>query len=240
MGGFVKFMGQFGEIEELHVKDGGSWKQADQVWVKDSGAWKIWLGSEGLPAGWSEDAISTAVLHPDGSEYDAGTQSWTWRGAGDDLYSNNDRIVFVGKNQAGDFQLDMYLQTMILEGGNEGDLEQYAGVYLMARETLQKDSKQISIGSNPNANRLLQKRRFNNNATQETTFNTASNLPIYLRLVRIGSNLETFYSTDGSSYTKLGETLAFGTADLLVGVAISSHNDSDPDYLIATGTFTIT
>lgn len=234
--------GTWKEATNMYVKDGGTWKEVTNGSVNDSGTWKEFHApapTTALPSGWSEAAISTAVLHPTGSTYDAGT--FTWRGAGDDIWSNDDRCVFIYHNFEDGETLDAHVQTAIVEGGTQGDLEQYSGIYLMAREGLQKDDKQFCIGVNPNNNRVQQKRRWDNNATQESNTNPGSPyIPMYFRITRSAGVITTYYSQDGVTYTQLGEMPNIGTATWYGGMAVSSHDDATPDYIISTGTMSIT
>lgn len=228
-------------VNGIHVKDSGAWKEVQNAFIKEAGVWKethAVTPPSALPAGWTEAAISTAVLHPSGSEENAGT--WTWRGAGEDIWNKDDQIVFIYNTLSDGQQIDAYIQTLILEGGTTGDLEQYSGIYLMARQGLLPGDKMLAIGTNPNANRIQQKKRWENDFVQEANTSPGTYVGVYFRIVRSGGVITTSYSLDGTTYTDLGITPTIGTADWFAGIAVSSHDDATPDYIISTGTMSIT
>jgi len=199
--------------------------------------------SGALPAGWAEQALSTAVVHPTGTTYDNPSGIWTWRGAGDDLWGNDDRVVFIHSTMGENEQVDAHIQTMVLEGGAIGDLEQYAGIYLMIRESLANNAVQAAVGVNPNNNRVQRKYRTSTNqSTSEDNINPGGPyVPIYFRITRPGDGTALcFYSYDGITYTQVGTALTVGSSDWYVGIALNSHDDATPDFIIATGTMSIT
>lgn len=199
-------------------------------------------GGGGLPAGWTEVALSTAVSHPTGSTYDSGGDEWTWRGAGEDIWSNDDRCIYIYNTLSEGQQCDAYVETMVLESGNQAGLEQYAGMYLMLRETLDKNSKHTSVGVNPNNNRIQRKYRSSTNgSTQENNTSPGSPyLPVWFRIVRPGDGTAlAYYSQNGTDYTLLGTAFTVGTSDWYIGMAVNSHDDAAPDLMISTGTIAI-
>lgn len=190
--------------------------------------------------GFTEVAISTAVQHPTGSTYEGG-DNYIWRGAGGDLWGNNDQVVFIHKELGDNVTVDLYISAVDLISGDQAGIEQYAGVYLMARQTLANNAVHYSIGTNPNNIRVQQKyRATENQSTAESNAAENPSVPVWLRLERSGGVLTQSYSMDGTTYTQLGQTPTIGSDNWFIGVAISSHDDSAPDFISATGTLTIT
>jgi hypothetical protein len=65
-------------------------------------------------------------------------------------------------------------------------------------------------------------------ATAPTTSESGGTgaIPVWLRLVRSGSNFTGYFSTNGTSWTQLGTTASIGMpSTIAVGFAVTSHLD---------------
>ncbi len=189
---------------------------------------------------WNEIAFSSAVQYTAGLT-SLGGDNYNWTGGGEDIFGTSDDAVFYYKLLGDDITIDVYIEDISLITGDQVGIEQYAGAYLMVRESLDNDSVHYSIGTNPNNNRVQQKRRETTGAsTQETNFTQNPSSPLYLRTVRASGVLTQYWSTDDITYNQIGTTPTIGTGDWYIGVAIVSHDDSAPDLISAVGTITIT
>jgi len=95
-----------------------------------------------------------------------------------------------------------------------------AGV--MIRETLSAGSAQAFMLVSPSKGLAFQRRPVGGGASVNTAGGTGT-APYYVRLVRSGSTISAYRSTNGSTWTLVGtQTIAMG-ANVFMGLGVSSH-----------------
>jgi hypothetical protein len=156
---------------------------------------------------------------------------------GADIWGNTDQFYFVYDEQAGDFDFIARLESL-----SKGDLYSKAGI--MARETLNADSRHVYIMAFPD-NDL----RNNNNGGFEFQFRSAVggesfaiyppdytvNPPLFpvnfpdtwMRLNRVGDRFDSFFSLNGSDWKLYSSYTIKLASKVYLGIAVTSHNEVD-------------
>ena len=106
-----------------------------------------------------------------------------------------------------------------------------AGV--MIRESLAANARNAFMLVTPGADSCLSASRTTGGTTSRTT-GTSGTAPVWLRLVRQGSQFTGYLSADGTSWTTVGSATISMTSAVYVGLAVGSRVDST----LATAVFT--
>jgi regulation of enolase protein 1 (concanavalin A-like superfamily) len=167
----------------------------------------------GLPTPWvSQDVGSPAVAGS--ATFSSGT--FTVKGAGADIWRASDQFRFVYQPLAGDGQV-------IARVGSLQHTATWAKAGVMIRETLRADAVNayalVSAGGG-----LSFQHRAATGGTSVSVGTAGGAAPVWLRLVRRGSQFTASRSADGVTWTTLGTaTLSMGST-VYVGLAVTSHN----------------
>ena len=177
----------------------------------------------GLPTGWSSrDIGSTGVAGS--AAVSSGT--WTIDGSGANISGSSDEFHFAYQQISGD--VDIRVRVASFE-----DVHDWSKTGVMIRETLGGNARNAFMMVTPQRGRFLQSRSNQGGQTNRLTgFSGAA--PVWLRLVRQGSQFTGYFSADGTSWTTAGAATINMTAAAYVGLAVSSRVDSK----LATATFT--
>ncbi|MDD2710647.1 MAG: chitobiase/beta-hexosaminidase C-terminal domain-containing protein [Verrucomicrobiae bacterium] len=142
----------------------------------------------------------------------------TVKGSGSDIASIRDAGHFLSKVVSGDFEAVARVMSM-------DATHAWAKAGLMARESLEKDSRNVFMALTP-GNGLRFQYRANPAAGTSAISGGAADAPRWVKLRRLGRHLSGYASVDGVNWTFVGgATLAVG-AELRVGLAVSSHNNA--------------
>ena len=177
----------------------------------------------GLPTGWSSrDIGSTGVA---GSAA-VSSGIWTIEGSGANISGSSDEFHFAYQQISGD--VDVRVRLASLEA-----VHNWSKAGVMIRETLGDNARNAFMMVTPQSGGFLQSRSNQGGQTNRLTgFSGAA--PVWLRLVRQGSQFTGYFSADGTSWTTAGAATINMTAAAYVGLAVSSRVDST----LATATFT--
>jgi len=140
--------------------------------------------------------------------------------AGGDIGGTIDQFTFNHQLCPGDFDLSVQVAGLSLS-------DTWAKAGLMARESLNSNSRFVAALATPSLNGAF----FESRNTTGGTATSAGNFPVnypntWLRLQRIGSSFTGYGSYDGRNWRVLG-TATIGMSNLVyVGVAACSHNAS--------------
>ncbi|ACL76771.1 dockerin type I domain-containing protein [Ruminiclostridium cellulolyticum] len=120
---------------------------------------------------------------------------------------------------------DCTIQARIV---SESSTDALAKAGLMIRESLDTDSKNAFIALSKSNQIQYQYRAMTGGATASDA-SISGNAPVYLKLTRVGDSFEAFMSTDGTNWTKTGntQTIAMGSK-VYLGFASTS---TDPNKL---------
>lgn len=169
-----------------------------------------------LPAPWQTQDIG-AVGTTGTASGSSGT--FTVEGAGADVWGSADAFRYVW--QAIDGDVDVIARVVSVE-----NVAPWVKAGVMIRERLTADAPHafmiVSAGKG-----LAFQRRVATAGASTSTAAVAGTAPMWVRLQRRGNTITAYYSS-GSNWTLAGsETYAMGTS-VYVGLAVSSHNTSEP------------
>jgi hypothetical protein len=160
----------------------------------------------------------------------ASTATYTSNGlnvssAGNYIGGTNDQFNFEYQLQTGNFDV-----TVCLAGLGLSDLWAQAG--LMARASLDAGSPFAAALATPGMNGSFFAARATTNGLAVTSVASGSfpvNYPnTWLRLNRVGNVFTGFGSYDGTNWTQLGAVTIVMPAQIYLGLAVASHNTSQP------------
>lgn len=139
-------------------------------------------------------------------------------GGGNTLWGSSDQFHFLHRQVSGDF--DVRVRVASLVGGGSDPM---AG--LMARESLAAGSRHVFINARPTTVKL-NSRSTTDGTSSSTGSRTASYPNLWVRLRRVGNVFTGFVSSNGSSWTQVGQiTLAMPT-NLLLGLATVAKSNT--------------
>jgi phosphatidylserine/phosphatidylglycerophosphate/cardiolipin synthase-like enzyme/regulation of enolase protein 1 (concanavalin A-like superfamily) len=175
-----------------------------------------------LPSGWSNRDIG-AVGQLGSATESGGT--FTVQGAGADIWNTADGFHFVYGSLSGDGEVRARVAS--LQAGHH-----WAKAGVMIRESLTAGSRHAIMLVSP-ARGLAFQRRVQTSGISTHTDAGAGTAPAWVRLVRTGSRIDAYRSSNGSSWVFVGsETIAMNST-VYVGLALTSHDTST----LATATF---
>ena len=152
---------------------------------------------------------------------------------GTGIYNNADSFRFVYTQVTGNFDIAVQVTSLSAVTGA------YAQAGLMARATLDAASPDVAITASPSGGYRFKYRASASGAATTQTQTPASvnaerpSCRRVVRLTRVGNLFTTYYSTNGTTWTKLGSvtmTALSATTPIYVGMAVASNS--------ATGTTT--
>ena len=138
------------------------------------------------------------------------------RGAGADIWGTADAFHFVYQPLVGDGQIVGRVASV--EHTND-----WAKAGVMIRETLAAGSKHASLFVSA-ARGVAFQRRTTTGGTSVSAPGSLSTPPQWVKLTRAGSTIAAYESADGVSWRLVGTDDIAMTADVLVGLAVTSHN----------------
>ena len=165
-----------------------------------------------LPAGWTAADIGAPAV-AGSTQYASGT--FTVEGAGVDVWDTSDQFRYVYQPFTGDIEITS--RVVSLENTDE-----WAKAGVMIRETLAANAVQTSLVVTPAHGTNFYRRLTPGALTQPGPVGTVG-APYWVRLVRRGSTVTGFQSSDGVTWTAVG-TATMATATLYVGLEVTSHN----------------
>jgi regulation of enolase protein 1 (concanavalin A-like superfamily) len=165
-----------------------------------------------LPAPWlSQDVGGPAIAGQ--ASYSAGTFSLSAGGV--DIWGVADQFRFVYQPIDGDGQVVAFVGSM-----QSADAWTKAGV--MIREDLTAGSTNVMVSASAANGMVFQSRVSRGGVT--TSLKLAGTVPHWVRLVRSGSTLTGYHSTDGTTWTLMGSSTIAMATRVYVGLALVSHN----------------
>ncbi len=179
-------------------------------------------GGGGLPAPWqSQDVGSVGV--PGTASHAAGV--FTVEGSGADVWGAADAFRFVYRPLSGDGEIIARVTTL-------ENTDPWAKAGVMLRETLQPGSIYAMMAATP-ANGPSFQRRPTTGGSSFSTSGGGAAAPLWVRITRVGNSLSGYTSPDGLSWTLTGTDAIPMAADVLVGLAVTAHDNAT----LATATF---
>lgn len=153
---------------------------------------------------------STTIVNPD-TDFDI-------VGGGNSLWGVADQFYFLHREVSGDF--DVRVRVASLVGGGTDPM---AG--LMARESLSAGSRHVFANARPGTVKLNW--RTNTNGTSSSTGSASPAYPnAWLRLRRVGNVFTGFVSSNGTSWTQVGQVTLALPSNVLLGLATAAKSNT--------------
>ena len=175
--------------------------------------------------GWMCNDVGYGML-PGSQIYNSG--NWLLQGAGDDIARTEDQ--FHGVWQTLSFSGSVVARVTSIQKLND-----FTKAGVMLREGMDPGSPFYAIFATPDKGLVVEYREQQEGNAALNDFPLVTNLPIYLRVTRIGNVFNAYYSQDGANWIMLpGETKTMDLpTTLFAGLAMTSH----AELLLGTATF---
>jgi hypothetical protein len=175
---------------------------------------------------WTVNGADTLMLYfrgnPTAFAEAAGTI--TMSGSGTDIWDVADQFRFAGKSLTGN-------GTIVAKVESVDNTDPWAKGGVMIRESLDPGARFAAVYATPGNGVRYQARLLNlGAATSDTAVATAEQMalkmPVWIKMERVGSTFNGYYSTDGVKWTAMSwnpQTIAM-TNVVYIGLAVTSHN----------------
>lgn len=182
-----------------------------------------------LPTALTQDIGRGAGIDPlyAGTTFVGSSNSIEVLAGGTDIGNTNDGFRMVYLTSTGNFDVKTKVESLVR-------IDSFSKAGLMARETLNPDSRHIGIFATPSTNdngggvfQVLTRTATN---TAATTLASTSELPypVWLRLQRSGNTFISYYGSNGVNWVALNTNTPSSaySNSVLVGLATTAHNNS--------------
>ena len=149
--------------------------------------------------------------------YDSSTNSFIVEASGGDIGFTHDAFHYVFREISGDFESVAKIDSLIAE-------EDWAKAGLMIRDGFSPDSPYFGIFMAKNVG-IVHQNRYTNGAHSNWSKVDGVHTPFWVKLTRSGNIFRAFYSIDGSTWTLMEEENIPLSQTLLIGMALTSHEE---------------
>ena len=177
-----------------------------------------------VPSPWQTQDIGN-VGRDGGAIFFAGTNAFSVAGAGADIWGAADAFRFVYQPLTGDGQI-------VARVASVQNTNAWVKAGVMIRANLTSGSPQAMMMVTPGKNNNFQRRAAAGGASSGTAGAVVA-APYWVKLTRSGTTVTAYESSDGVTWGTVGTATIALPADVLVGLAVSSHSTST----VATATF---
>ncbi|MGH7970834.1 MAG: Ig-like domain-containing protein [Limisphaerales bacterium] len=165
----------------------------------------------GLPAPWQ-----TVDIGSPGATGSASVSNGIYIVTGAGAFGRgSDSFRFLYQPMSGDGEIRVRVNSLQNTGSS-------ARVGVIIRETLTTNSRYAFAGLSPDGTIRWQTRRSTSGRSSTTNSGTGTPPNIWVRLVRSGSTVTAYSSTDGSNWTQIGSTSISMAANIYFGFAVAS------------------
>ena len=170
-----------------------------------------------LPAKWTAADIGGPGI-PGGTVLAADAGSWTVNGSGGDIWGNADAFQFAHRALIGD-------GSIVARVISQQDTDPWAKAGVMIRSTTGAGSLHAFMALTPGNGAAFLSRAATGGVTTSVSAGGGA-APHWVKLVRSGNLFTGYGSTNGTTWTEVGNASVALSQDVLVGLAVSSHDDS--------------
>ncbi len=202
-------------VNAFDIDDNGTLSEVvfDNVTIEMSGSSST-PTCDPLPATWvNQDVGSTAAAGT--ACYSSDDAQFTINGSGDNIWNDDDAFQYAYQTLNGDGSIT----ARVVSQENTGD---YAKAGVMFRESLDSNSKHAMTSVTPTEGTRLQ---YRDGGGSGLINNPGYAAPIWVRLVRDGDTFTGYRSSDGVTWSEIGQhTVTMGTS-IHVGLAVTAFDD---------------
>jgi beta-lactam-binding protein with PASTA domain/regulation of enolase protein 1 (concanavalin A-like superfamily) len=177
-----------------------------------------------VPSPWLTQDIGTVGL-AGSAIFFAGTNTYAVAGAGADIWGTADAFRFVYQPLTGDGQI-------VTRVASVQNTNAWVKAGVMIRADLTPGSPQAMMMVTPGKNNNFQRRPAASGVSSSTT-GAAVKASYWVKLTRSGTTVTAYESADNVTWSTVGTATIALPADVLIGLAVSSHSTS----YVATATF---
>jgi len=172
--------------------------------------------STGLPPGWTDSDIGTPGL-AGSATFSSGT--FTVNGGGADIWGTSDNFHYASKSLTGDV-------TITARVASQQNTNAWAKSGVMIRETTAANSSYVSVFVTPSNGVNMQYRNGTGTSAVQLAQIAGPVAPYWVRLVRSGNTFTGFSSSDGVTWTQVGQISVTMASNALEGLAVCAHNNT--------------
>jgi regulation of enolase protein 1 (concanavalin A-like superfamily) len=159
------------------------------------------------------------------TEFDASKGQYRITGAGANIWAKEDQFQYVWREMSGNMAVTATMQFL-----GEGAAHRKAGI--MLRQTLDTDSPYIDVVIHGNGMPGIQWRNTKGDSTNMFDFPFDGPAKFKLQLVRNGGAITVSIAKNGAELQELGHTEVQLGGQVLVGLAVCSHNADASDTVV--------
>lgn len=152
-----------------------------------------------------------------GGSYSSANQVSTLKGSGADIWGTADAFRFAYQTLSGDGEIQARVTS-------QTNTNPWAKAGVMIRETLNANSRHVMTVITP-GNGVSFQRRSSTGGTSLSTTVAGPRAPYWVRVVRTGNSFSS-YRSDGSSWILMGSVTVAMSANVHIGLAVTSHNNT--------------
>lgn len=178
-----------------------------------SAANSITVNAPGLPPPWLNTDVGAVGTSGSASQ---SSGIFTVNGSGADIWGTADEFHYVYQPFSGDAEITARVNSVT-------NTNAWAKAGLMIRESLAAGSTHAAVYVTP-ANGISFQRRPTTNGISASTAATGA-APVWLKMTRAGNTFTASSSVDGIAWTTIGTVSITMTANVYVGMALTSHAD---------------
>lgn len=141
----------------------------------------------------------------------------TLKGSGYDIWRTADEFRYAYQPLSGDGEITARVKSL-------SPTNSWAKAGVMIRENLSHNSKNAMMAITPDNGALLQSRSVVG-ANSTSIHGPSVSAPNWVRIVRNGSTITGYVSSNGSSWNKVGSKTLSMAQNAYIGLAVTSHND---------------
>jgi hypothetical protein len=175
-----------------------------------------------LPPPWATGIVGNPSLAGSATY---GGSTFTVSGGGYDIWGTSDQFRFVYQPVTGDINIIARVSSVT-------NTNPWTKAGIMVRQSLATGSAHAAAFATPANGIAFQSRPTANGSSLHTSAGSGQ-APVWLKLERRGSTISAFRSTNGSTWTPIGQQTLTLPSTYYVGLAVTSHDNTRA----ATGTF---
>jgi hypothetical protein len=170
----------------------------------------------GLPPGWTDGDIGAPGI-AGSATFSNGT--FTVKGGGADIWSTSDHFNYASESIAGNV-------TITARVASQQNTNAWAKSGVMIRASRAANSAFVHVFVTPGHGVNMQVRRSTGASASQVAQVAGRVAPQWVRIVRSGNTFTGFTSTDGVTFTRVGQVTLTMTTNALEGLSVCAHNNA--------------
>ena len=140
---------------------------------------------------------------------------------GKSLGALRDEFHYLFQRKNGDSEIIAFINNFTCD-------YEWAKLGLMIREELEPGSRHATIGITPQNGSFFMSRAFPNSFSNQYVPNDEEEVPVWLKMTRMGNNFSGYTSFDGLNWIKISEAEIEMSDNVYIGIALAGKDENDP------------